>query len=117
MVLIQIEYTSVGNNHVLGDYFECEDRSHEDVAYEFWRKLKLKVPGGCILKKALINGMDYTEKIIKLDEVYKNKPYIPKDTQKAMFKFFMKTSIPRILAERRNHERRSSSNSLHNERK
>jgi hypothetical protein len=95
-VAVRIDYITENENRITQQgSFPQKGRTHEEVAYEFWRMIKREMPSEIFIERVMADGVEITDKVKEIEE--RNGVYIPEDTLKEMKDFFMKTSIPRIL--------------------
>jgi hypothetical protein len=93
-VAVRIDYRTENENRITQQgSFPQKGRTHEEVAYEFWRMIKREMPSEIYIERVMADGVDITDKVKEIEE----RKGIPQDTLKEMKDFFMKTSIPRII--------------------
>ncbi|WP_066317027.1 hypothetical protein [Bacillus sp. FJAT-29814] len=62
-VTIELHYISAETKIMQGGSFPLRRRKPEQVAYEFWREIRNRMPYGGEIEKVIIDGEDRTEQV------------------------------------------------------
>lgn len=67
-IVIEIHFISAESKVLQSGSFLLKRRKPEEVAYEFWKQIKRRMPYGGEIQKVLANGEDITELVIELEK-------------------------------------------------
>jgi hypothetical protein len=67
-VAIEIKYISNGNKVMQRGSFTLKGKKPEEIAFQWWRKIRMTMPYWPELEKITVDGEDITNLVMEMDE-------------------------------------------------